>query len=112
MEKKMYLLNVLHGKWRLVIIESLFTSEKQFGELKSEIKGITAKVLTENLQFLVKNGILVKRTVPVFPIETRYSLSDTGLKMRPILDSIYAWSIDNYNPPLEEAPDSFYDIFK
>ena len=54
-EKKLYLLHVLKGKWRLLIIEELFTGDKQFGELKESLKGITAKILTENLQFLLKS---------------------------------------------------------
>ena len=40
-DKRFYLLNVLKGKWRLLIIEDLFTGDKQFGELQKDLKGIS-----------------------------------------------------------------------
>lgn len=111
-DKKFYLLNVLKGKWRLIIIEELFTGDKQFLELQTDIKGITAKVLTENLQFLLKSGIITRRSYPTFPPRTEYSLSDTGLKMKPILDKIYEWSIENYQEFKEEVTDEYYKLFQ
>ena len=59
-DKRFYLLNVLKGKWRLLIIEDLFTGDKQFGELQKDLKGISAKMLTENLQFLLKSGVIIR----------------------------------------------------
>lgn len=111
-DKKIYLLNVLKGKWRLLIIEDLFTGEKQFNELQTSVKGISAKVLADNLQYLLKNGIINKRTYPSFPPKVIYSLSDRGMNIRPILNDIYKWSIENYTPFQKEVTDGFYDIFK
>lgn len=111
-DRKFYLLNVLKGKWRLIIIEELFTGDKQFLELQTGIKGITAKVLTENLQFLLKSGIINRRTYPTFPPRVEYTLSDTGLNMKPILDKIYEWSIENYQEFKEEVTDEYYKLFQ
>ena len=111
-DKRFYLLNVLKGKWRLLIIEDLFTGDKQFGELQKDLKGISAKMLTENLQFLLKSGVIIRRTYPTFPPRVEYTLSDTGLKMKPILDKIYEWSIENYQEFTEEVTDEYYKIFQ
>lgn len=110
--KKMYLFNVLKGKWRVLIIEDLFTGEKQFGEIHQDIKGISKKVLTDNLQYLIKSGIIEKRTYPVFPPKAIYKLSDRGMNIKPILDDIYRWGIENYTPFAEETTDGFYNIFQ
>lgn len=111
-DKRFYLLNVLKGKWRLLIIEELFTGDKQYGELQKELKGISAKSLTENLQFLLKSGVINRRTYPTFPKRVEYFLSDTGLNMKPILDKIYEWSIENYQDFKEEVTDEYYKIFQ
>lgn len=111
-DKRFYLLNVLKGKWRLLIIEDLFTGDKQFSELQKSLKGITAKILTENLQFLLRSGIINRRSYPVFPPRVEYALSDTGLKMKPILDKIYEWSIENYQEFKEEVTDEYYKLFQ
>lgn len=94
-DRKFYLLNVLKGKWRVLIIEELFSGDKQFSELQKSLKGITAKILTENLQYLMKSGIINRRSYPTFPPKVEYTLSNTGLKMKPVLDTIYEWSIEN-----------------
>lgn len=111
-DKKYYLLNVLKGKWRILIIEELFTEDKQFLELQKNLKGISAKILTENLQYLMKSGIINRRSYPTFPPRVVYFLSDTGLNMKPILDKIYEWSIENYQEFKEEVTDEYYKLFQ
>jgi len=110
--KKMYLLNVLNGKWRVLIIEDLFTGKKQFSEIHQDIKGISKKVLADNLQYLVRSGIIDKHSYPVFPPKAVYKLSDRGMNIKPILDDIYRWGIENYTPFAEETTDGFYNIFQ
>ena len=36
-DRKFYLLNVLKGKWRVLIIEELFSGDKQFSELQKSL---------------------------------------------------------------------------
>ena len=111
-DKRFYLFNVLKGKWRLSIIEELLAGDKQFGEIQKDLKGISAKILADNLQFLLKSGIIVKRTYPTFPPRVEYTLSETGLNMKPILDRIYKWSIENYREFQEEVADEYYKLFQ
>lgn len=110
--KKNYLLKLLDGKWRIPIIEELFAGTKSFNDLKSDVKGISAKVLNDNLVFLMKNGIITKRSYPGFPPQVEYSLTATGKNMRTALAFIYQWSIENYVSPTEEIEDEYYKIFK
>lgn len=111
-DKRFYLLNVLKGKWRLLIIEGLFTGSKSFTELQKDLKGISSKILMENLQHLMKNGIINRRSYPTFPPKVEYTLSGTGLKMKPILDKIYEWSIENYQEYHEEITDEYSKLFQ
>lgn len=54
-KNKTYLLDILQGKWRVTIIEAmLHTSPRPFADLKADVKGLSAKVLTENLYFCIK----------------------------------------------------------
>jgi len=112
-ERKNYLLDILQGKWRLTIIEAmLYKPPRQFADLKADVKGISAKVLTENLYFFIRCGIVAKKSYPVFPPKTEYSLTDKGEKIGPILNEIYQWSVENYAQPTEEVKDDFYSVFK
>lgn len=110
--KERYLFELLGGKWRISIIEDLFSGTKQFHELKSNVTGISSKVLNDNLQYLIKHGIVTKATYPSYPTKVKYSLTARGRNIRSILDSIYQWSIENYMPPIEEVKDEYYKIFE
>lgn len=111
-DKRFYLLNVLKGKWRLLIIEELFTGSKPFTELQKDLKGISSKILMENLHYLMKNGIINRRSYPTFPPKVEYTLSSTGLNMKPILDKIYEWSIENHQEYKEEITDEYSKLFQ
>lgn len=97
--KQKYLLDILSGKWRLLIIQDLFTGTKQFKALQSDLKGITAKVLTENLMYLNHHGIINRKAYPIVPPKVEYSLTDRGWNIKPILQSIYQWGAENYYCP-------------
>ena len=76
-------MGLIGEKWKVLIVRDLLTGTKRFGELKKSITGITQKVLTTNLRQMESSG-LVKRRV-------EYSLTETGLSLKPILDSMVEW---------------------
>ncbi len=52
-------MNIIGGKWKVVILGHLFTGEKRFGKLKKLICGdITQKMLTQQLRELEEDGLI------------------------------------------------------
>ncbi|PMP89884.1 MAG: transcriptional regulator, partial [Hydrogenobaculum sp.] len=43
-------LNILNGKWKLLIIKELLTGKKRFSELKKSMPEVTQKMLTKQLR--------------------------------------------------------------
>ena len=71
-------MDVLNGKWKIVIIGSLTFGEKRFKELQRDVDGITAKMLSKELKDLEINK-LVKRTVfDTKPVTVEYRLTEHG----------------------------------
>lgn len=84
-------LTLIGDKWKVLILRDLFTGTKRFSELKRSLVGVTQKMLTQQLRDLEANGI-VKRTVyPVVPPKVEYSLTELGLSLQPIIDSLKKW---------------------
>ncbi len=82
---------IIGNKWRILIVRDLIDGTKRFNELKRSIGGISHKVLTENLRTLEEHG-LVKRTVyQEVPPKVEYTLTDTGLSLKPVITSIRDW---------------------
>lgn len=81
-----YTASILSNKWKCLILRDLLTGTKRFNELNKSIIGISAKVLTENLRELERDGIVKRKTYAVVPPKVEYSLSDKGEELKPIID--------------------------
>lgn len=82
-------------KWKILIIRDLLTGTKRFGELKKSLNNITQKVLTNKLREMEASGLVKRKVYPEVPPRVEYSLTDTGLSLKPILDSMVEWG-NNY----------------
>ena len=51
-------MDVLDGKWTLLVIRELLSGTKRFGELLGAIGGVSARVLTQRLQLLENQGVI------------------------------------------------------
>lgn len=84
-------IGLIGDKWKVLIIRDLLTGTKRFGELKKSLDGITQKVLTNNLRQMESSGLILRKVYAEVPPKVEYSLSDTGLSLKPILDSMVKW---------------------
>jgi DNA-binding HxlR family transcriptional regulator len=84
--------DVIGGKWKLPILNHLFSGTKRYSELKRLVPQATERMLTLQLRELESAGI-VKRTVyPEVPPKVEYSLTELGLSLSPILMMMLDWS--------------------
>ena len=84
-------LGLINDKWKVLIVRDLLTGTKRFGELKKSVTGITQKVLTNNLKQMEKDGLLKRKAYPEVPPRVEYTLTETGLSLKPILNSMVEW---------------------
>jgi DNA-binding HxlR family transcriptional regulator len=88
--------NLIGHKWKVLILRNLHHKEKQrFGELSRGIKGITQKMLTQQLRQLEADGIINRKVYPEVPPKVEYSLTELGESLRPILEAMSKWGIDH-----------------
>ena len=55
------------------------------------ITGITQKVLTSNLRQMEASGLVKRKVYAEVPPRVEYSLTETGISLKPILDSMVKW---------------------
>ena len=94
-------LSLISSRWTVLIIIELLTGTKRFNELKKSINNISQKVLTSNLRNLEENGLIERTVYAEVPPRVEYSLTETGLSLKPILDALWDWGI-NYKKSYEE----------
>ncbi|WP_129701016.1 winged helix-turn-helix transcriptional regulator [Anaerostipes caccae] len=99
-------LQLIGDKWKVLIIRDLLTGTKRFSELMRSVTGITQKVLTSNLRSMEADGLVNRKVYPQVPPKVEYSLTETGLSLKPILDSMVQWGIE-YRDKMHRSETSF-----
>lgn len=83
-----YTASIIGNKWKIIILRDLLTGTKRYNELSRSVVGISAKVLTENLRDLEKDGIVKRKVYPVIPPKVEYSLTSKGLELKDVLEQM------------------------
>ena len=84
-------IDVLAGKWKILILWYLLSETKRFNELQKLLPRTTQKMLIQKLRELEKDGIVHREVYPVVPPKVEYSLTSYGQSLKPILKTLYLW---------------------
>ena len=84
-------LDVLAGKWKILILWYLRSEKKRFNELQKMLPRTTQKMLIQKLRELEEDGIVHREVYPVVPPKVEYSLTPYGETLKPILKKLYLW---------------------
>ena len=88
-----YGLEVFGGKWKSRIICVLAEKKTlRYSELRTEMVNITDAVLSTTLKALIADDIVARKSYDEIPPRVEYSLTEKGLSVMPILQSICDWS--------------------
>ena len=85
---------LIGSKWKLLILRNLLVRPWRFDELKSNLEGISQKVLTDSLRSMEEDGIITRTVYPEVPPHVEYALSELGESMRPIIKSMEEFGIN------------------
>jgi DNA-binding HxlR family transcriptional regulator len=84
-------LEFIGGKYKAHILWHLIDATLRYGELRRIIPQATPKMLTQQLRELEEANLVIRTVYPVVPPKVEYKLSDLGMSIIPILETIYAW---------------------
>ncbi|WP_260706501.1 winged helix-turn-helix transcriptional regulator [Edaphobacter flagellatus] len=84
------MLSVIDGRWKGTILWRLLDGPMRTSELARSIPQITERMLIRHLKELTHDGILV-RDKTRRGATVRYTISEYGMTMLPVLESICAW---------------------
>ncbi|WP_259065130.1 winged helix-turn-helix transcriptional regulator [Mucilaginibacter sp. X4EP1] len=63
----------------------------RYGELRRQINGVTAKMLTQTLRELEEDGLINREVFHQVPPKVEYSLSETGRELIPFIMYLNKW---------------------
>ncbi len=88
-------LQVISGRWKVMIIHQLLEREKRFNQLQRELSGITHRTLAKQLRELEQDGLIMRKDFQEIPPRVEYSLSPLGLSLKKVLSAMHDWGVDN-----------------
>ena len=81
-------MKLLGGAWTPNLIWYLRGGPRRFGELRTDIPMISAKVLSARLRALTEKGVVLREVMPSSPPSVEYSLTALGAQLLPVIDAI------------------------
>jgi DNA-binding HxlR family transcriptional regulator len=90
-------IDLIGGKWKVLILWNLSLGVLRFGELKRLFPKATQKMLTQQLRDLESSGLISRKVYPQVPPKVEYSLTDFGKTLMPVLQEMNKWGADYIN---------------
>ncbi|SFH47153.1 transcriptional regulator, HxlR family [Palleronia marisminoris] len=102
-------LELLGERWSLLIVRELMFGPKRFSDIRANLPGISAKVLTERLSGLEASGVIIRTTAPEPTPAQLYGLTEWGHEAEPIIRELGRWAAASplHDPTLPLSPASF-----
>lgn len=99
-------LELIAGKWPMLILTALAEEPMRNGALMRRIGGVSQKMLTQTLRELERNGLIVRKDHLSVPPHVEYRLSALGRSLSGALMTLDRWAERNF-PALDAARDRF-----
>lgn len=87
-------IRLIGGKYKALLLWHLTDRTLRFNELRKLAPEATAKMLTQQLRELERDGLIVRTVYPVVPPKVEYALTEQGKSLFPILQAMYAWGAE------------------
>ncbi|MFD5477968.1 winged helix-turn-helix transcriptional regulator [Streptomyces hawaiiensis] len=97
-------MDVIGGKWKVLILWALNERPCRFGELRRELPGVTEKVLASHLREMEADGLVHRAAYDEVPPRVEYSLTARGASLNEALEPLGAWGRANVLGGLGASP--------
>lgn len=84
-------LDVVGGKWKVLILWALHDETRRFGDLRRTVQGISEKMLIQNLKEMEADGIVTRHDFREIPPRVEYGLTSFGISLSAALSPLCAW---------------------
>jgi DNA-binding HxlR family transcriptional regulator len=95
-------MELLGERWAMLVLRELAYGPRRFSELKADLQGISANVLTQRLNELESRGLVRKSRLPPPASVQVYESTPWGLEAIPVIASLGKWAARSplHNPAL------------
>ncbi len=85
------ILKHMTSRWGVLVLIALAQGTHRFSELRRKVGGVSEKMLSQTLQWLEDDGLVVRKPFPVVPPHVEYSLSPLGEEAGEKIEALADW---------------------
>lgn len=99
-------LDLVGERWALLVMRELMFGPRRFRDLRKDLCGLSANVLTQRLEGLEASGIIRRRKLPPPASVQVYELTDWGRELKPLYALLGHWAARSptHDPTLPLSP--------
>jgi len=98
-----HVMEKIGGYWKPIILYHLLSGTKRYSQLKHAIPAITEKMLIQHLKQLETDNLLIRKAMPVVPPHVTYTLTESGMALKPVLYAMAKWAINEMDQKTGKA---------
>jgi DNA-binding HxlR family transcriptional regulator len=85
-------LELIGERWALIVLRELLLGPRRFSDLRADIPGISANVLTQRLAELEERGLVRRTRLPPPAAREVYEATAWGLEAEPVIQALGRWA--------------------
>src|SRR3954451_13143546 len=85
-------LELIGERWAMLVLRELAYGPRRFSDLKADLSGISANVLTQRLAELEARGLVRRTRLPPPALVQVYEATEWGLEATPVIAALGKWA--------------------
>ena len=88
-------LDVIGGKWKLLILISIWEGNKHFREIERSIPKLSTKVLSKELKDMEEHKLITRTVLNGFPVRTQYTPTEYSKTLEQVVIALHSWGVNH-----------------
>jgi DNA-binding HxlR family transcriptional regulator len=79
------------SRWGVLVLVALLGGMHRFSVLRRKVRGVSEKMLAQTLQWLERDGFVLRKSYPVVPPHVEYTLTPMGVEVARQVEGLADW---------------------
>ena len=88
-------LDIIGGKWKILILISIWEGNKHFREIERSIPKLSTKVLSKELKDMEENQLITRTVLNGFPVRTEYRPTEYSKTLKSVILELHNWGVNH-----------------
>lgn len=84
-------IDAIGGKWKLLILISIWEGNKHFRGIERSIPKLSTKVLAKELKELEMNKLITRSIIDDFPVRIEYTITEHAKTLQNVIEALRDW---------------------